>query len=447
MATTLLEACQIVNQSLRNIGYDYQIDTTSNETMTDGLNQVGAFPSTQLNQIMEQMNLVIQFRNFGTMFNAEKNPFREFLTNLSETGFGIEDLYQEIIGGVTPFWDEMYTDAQRAENLVGYEPNNIHKKFHTTPFSKQFKTTVDARNYNKVFTPYGVTRYIDVRIANLSWSAEVYLQNTAIELIKTMVNDNAITIFNGNNVNTDEGIKKVVEDIRSITSDMLKPSDRYNVDGVLSITNSKDDLFIVTTSEYIERLRVHGYANAFNLSEFEVKGRIIYAPNGSDFGEVGGEKVQFVILDRRAIVLGIRYWLASSRFVENSHWVNHWLTVEGIQGYNTFINAVALTGVEITDFIGEHDEAYLVINVEAAYSSAVPSVTNAKLLNKTATYDGNIVYTYAAKKGDTVSAFFETFFTLSINTSAGNYEYSGNGGAYTAQIVMTDNVIVATLTN
>lgn len=359
MATNLTEGAQIINESLRALGYDFRIDTTSASTITEGLEKIGAFPPSQLNTIMEQMNLIIQQRNYGTMFDATKNKFRAFLIDMERTGFGVEDIYHEIIAGVLPYWDKNYTPEEIVKNLVSYDAGKIAKKFHTEKYEKQYSTIVDTRNYDKVFTPYGVTRFIDTRLANLAWSAEIELMQEIVGIVKQMIADQKIVFRNNNNVNTLQGIRNTVESIKATIGGFLTPCDLYNHgveedDGtyrkLVSVSNSMDDIFIITTPENMERLKVQGYANAFNLSQFELEGRIIYAPAGTDFGvdDIGGT-VLYIVLDRRAIVMGIMRWLGSSFFIPNTHYTKHWLTVEGVKGYNTFFNAVAFGGDPIDD--------------------------------------------------------------------------------------------------
>ena len=363
MATTLTEGAKIINESLATLGYEYRIDTTSNETITAGLQVIGAYAPSQRNTIMEQMNLVIQQRNFGVIFDATKNKFRAFLVDMTPEGFGIEDIFHELLDGKATLWDGNATSEEIYKDLVGYKDSEIQKFFHTESASRKFDCTIDRRNYDKVFTAVGVTRYIDTKIANLSWSAEKWLMNQVVAIVKEMIAGGKMKFLAGHNINTKDGLNSVVEDIKSLTSGFLTPTDIYNlgkpiynaVTGlttytpVINMTDSESDIFIVTTPEYMARLKVQGYSNAFNLSQYELEGRIIYAPAGTDFGKYNNESVYAVVLDRRSILVGLKYWLASSFFVPNTYWVNHFLNVEILKGYNTIFNCVAITG-EAVDF-------------------------------------------------------------------------------------------------
>ena len=97
-------------------------------------------------------------------------------------------------------------------------------------------------------------------------------------------------------------------------------------------------------------LTIDGYSNSFNLSQYELEGRILYLPSGTELGSVNGQKVLAVAFDRRAIILGIKRWKGTSFFIPNVDRVNHWLNVEGISGYNTVFNAVAFTGDAIDNY-------------------------------------------------------------------------------------------------
>lgn len=362
MATTLLQGAQIINESLRALGYDYQIDTTSNDTITAGLEAIGAYPPAQLNALMNQMNLVVQQRNFGVMFDASKNEFRNFLVDMMTTGFGIEDVFHEILAGTATLWDGNATAQQIANDLVEYKSGQIDKFFHVDGDSAKFDTTIDTRNYEKVFTPYGVTRYIDTRLANLSWSAEYWLMQKAIEVAKAMIADNNIVLSAGHNINNKTGIDDTVETFISLVDGFKTPSILYNKGAykngsytpVINMTNDESEVFIITTPELMARLKVHGYSNAFNLSQYELKGRILFAPAGTALGRASnGEQVLAMVIDRRAILLGLKRWLGTTFYVANTGWTNHFLNVEILKGYNTIFNAVAITGEDVDDFFGE----------------------------------------------------------------------------------------------
>ena len=383
--STVIQCAEIINRSLKTLGYEYQIDTTSNETIDAGLKAIGAFPPSQRNTIMEQMNLIIQARNYGVMFDASKNPFRRFLVSLDE-GFGIEDIFHELIDGIDPLWDDTTPEGTQKiiNDLYSYDTNRIHKFFHTDSVGKEFKTTIDRRNYDKVFLPSRVTRYVDTKLANLSWSAEVWLMQFIIGIIKTMVANGHVVFKEGYNPNTKDGVASLVEDINATTDGFLTPSKLYNLgvpnasggfDAITNITNSKDDIFIVTTPELMRRLKTRGYSNAFNLSEFELAGQIMYLPAGTDLGQRNGKEVLAIALDRRAVVCGLFRWVGTSKFIENTLCMQHFLLTELLYGYNTVFNCVAFVGDALGDYSGGEGGTLVVFNEDANSSGTALLVT------------------------------------------------------------------------
>ena len=359
MAVSINEAIGYLNDTLEELNFEgYTVPTVqagggNDAEVKEALQKIAAASPYVRNQIMKQMNLIVQARNYGVMFDSSKNPMREFLVGLEE-GFGIEDIFHELIDGIDPLWDGNGTTDDIVNDLYSYDTNKIDKCFHVRSEAKEFKTSIDRRNYEKVFLPNKITRYVDTKLANLSWSAEVWLQNVIAQETKKMVDDRDLVFLDGYNVSTEEGVTNVVEAARTVISGFQRPSKLYNkgalqTDGsytpVTNITN-KDDIFIVTTPQYFERLKVRGYANAFNLSQYEIEGRILYLPNGTDLGSGRflGEKVMMIILDRRAILAGIKTWAGTSNFIENTLVMNHYLLVEMLVGHNTFFNAVAISG-------------------------------------------------------------------------------------------------------
>ena len=357
LSTSVKSIVDAINKAVVDTGYaeKYTISYDSSSTDADVIPEIAKFanvPEDQWNNVMGQLNLIVQQRQFRNMFDAERNDFRRFLVDMTEEGFGIEDVFQEVLDGHDPFWDDNDPQTRDGnsygswEDLTTQEKEKIKRKFHITPFEQQFKTSTDRRNYSKVFMLSSQQRYMDNKLANLSVSAELYLMKSVIiGQIKELVESGEIIFNTSHTVADNQGIKNFLESVRSTMGGMLQPTTAYNYDGVETITRSADDLYIVTTPELFERVKVQSYSGAFNLSEMEINGKVIYAPNGTDFGKdpTTGKSVNFLILDSNSIVVGLKRWIGSNFFVPNKHITNHWLTIEGVKGYNTFFNAVAYT--------------------------------------------------------------------------------------------------------
>lgn len=391
MAITDLSTAQglagIMNEALVNYfgKGSYQIDTTSLDTIEQGFNDVGAYPPELKNGILNQVNVILIYRNYGTMFTESKNPTRRFWRNAIEYGDGIADVYQEIlepIEGIQGIWASDYANAVNTRELAlnnaayhfNFHKGDVQKKFHTDSVRRDFAISVSELEIAKAFTPEGFAGYISVKIANLQWSAEVFLLSSAIANMKRMVTDGNIVFSTGHNLNNLNGVTETVEDIRRTTKSMTTISKSYNKAGIITMSDN-EDLYLVTTPQFIERISVRGAANAFNINQYELQNRMIILPEDADLGTHNGETVHAMLVDRRAIVMAMRYWKMAPFVPTGTDWQNYFLKIEFINGYNEFFNAVAFTGEGIDDFFGDEGSAQVIVTgLESEIFDLIPTI-------------------------------------------------------------------------
>ena len=355
---TAVQCAGWLNEALEKTGYPYRIDTTSEQTASDGIKTIGAFPPSQLNAIMDQYNAILIFRNYGIMFSESDDPTRAFWRDFVNYGGGIEDIYHKIIDEEPVVWAEDFSGLtteqaqQLGQKLAGdaysFKKEDVIKKFHTDMDGFRLKLSRSDLAISEVFTPEGIVNYTDVQMANLQWSANVHLQQHTIACIKKMIEDNKIIYKTGYNPNTPSGVTSIVEGVKTCTDAFKAPSDKFNYSQVLN-KSDEEDIYLVVTPEFLNRIETRGYANAFNLNEYRMKNRLIVLPYGTDFGTYSTEKVLAVLIDKRAIVMALRYWKMMPNIVPNSDFINYFLNVKFISGYNEFFNAVAFTGGEVSE--------------------------------------------------------------------------------------------------
>ena len=346
--TSLTEALEILNLAKNNEGFQADPEITA-----ENLETIGVLPPNVLNKYINGINLIIEQRYFTSMFDSSKNPWRKFFIDLGKVGFGIKDMFVEMVEGQTPMWDASYTDQQVVEDLVKYAVDKVKVKYHEQNMEKQFKATIDEREYSKMFTAAGLPRFIDAKIINLASSAELWLQNEVIGLIKSMVDNGEVVIKSGYDLTTVAGIKQMVEDIRSISAGATLPSKAYNKEGVMTRADS-GDLFLITTHEIMERINVQDLSAAFNVNFANIPANVVHAPNGTNLGTdaTTNKKALFILIDRKTLVLGIRTWRMTNFPIPNTLKHNNWLSIEGLKSYNTFFTAVAFCG-DYDTFKGE----------------------------------------------------------------------------------------------
>lgn len=366
ITASLKTAAGYLNDSLEKLGFgDYRIDlddTRAENPATDAtvdadIKKIGALTPSILNPIMEQFNIILVFRNYAMMFDSSKNMTRKFWRDAITNGGGEEDIFHEIIEPLGGYWAEDFdgTDDDTvalnvAKDLVKFHKADVVKKFHTKHSHFTIPCSISDLNISKVFTAQGLTRYVDVKMANIQYSAEVKLMEETIANIVSMANDGNMIFVGDESINNKPGVDTLVEDINAYSDGMQLPSTAFNKQGVKNMSDASD-LFLVTTPANWNRIKNRGYSNAFNLSEYKTKNQLIMLPAGTDLGDSpAGEKVLAMLIDRRAIVMAMRYWKMLDFRVSNTDYINFFLKVEYIMGYNEFFNAVAFCGDAIDDF-------------------------------------------------------------------------------------------------
>ena len=169
----------------------------------------------------------------------------------------------------------------------------------------------------------------------------------------------------GFTLNTAQGIKDFIEQVKRTMKGAMTPTRSFNHDGILTKANEEKDLFLITTPEKLERIKAQVLAGTYNMGVLDLdKFEILEAPDGYNLGTVtvddgGGEshteEVLSVVIDRKALPVGIRTWVMRAFDVPNTLWINNWLSIEGVIGMNGFMTGVVFTG-DFGDFSDSGDE-------------------------------------------------------------------------------------------
>ena len=402
-------------------------------------------PDAQLQTIINNLYLVSEQRGFQNLWSSEDNPFREFLFDMKNNGWTIQDYMIDILEGMTPYWDESYTDAQVAEGLVKDYEQKFESSFHMTPFSKQFATTINEKDYSKYFYPYSLQSFVDMKINNLPSSAEIYLEKQVlIDEVKQMVTDNDIIIKEGYDPNSDIGIKHMIEDMKTVYKSFKQPTNMYNKRGVISITPSEDMIFTLMKPSTMERLKVYVNSAAYNLNEVMLSGRVIFIPEDMTLGtDASGNEILAMILDRRALVVGLRTWKMRDFEIPNKLRRNYFLSIEGIRGHNDFINAVAFKGAKVANFQSEGSDSnaytFSFNNFAISYYSSI-------------SIDGE-VYTFTEEfdASPVVNVSFNRYvgYNVTTNPNAEGFcvQYIRDGSIYRDFIYLDDTLFTKVTTN
>lgn len=428
------EYIRMLNQANKNLGIVMK-DGQPLEITAETIEVIQSLSDEQQRALFNQMYLIAEQRGHENIFTADKNSFRTFLIDsIGDFGWTIEDYMLEVLEGVSPQWvnDNSYTDIQQAENLVKDYEQKVRMKFHSTPFRRQFPTTIRDIEYRKYFYSSRFGPFVDRKIGMLNTSAEIWLQNSVlIDEVKLMCQNKDVVVKKGYSINNANGILKVLEDVKSDHIGFTQANQSYNADGVISITPSTDLIYLIMKASYYERMKVRTFSGAFNLEQMNLNGQIIFVPEDYDLGTVDGEQVLMVQLDRRSIVIALKLWKMGVFYVANQYKTNHWLGVEGIRSHNTFINAVAYTGEPYGNFT---DKNTVTENINTA---SLSSDASGEIINSISVDGENV------PSGDILLKFPYTFNkTIGFDINRGGILVIGYNSPDT-DIYRTDNGVVA----
>lgn len=362
MAITVQQAAGYLNETLGKLGYDYRIDTTNDTTLEAGFKEVGAFSPLMLDNIVSMQMKILRERVYTSMFTESKNPMRRFFRDAVDYGGGIQETYLKLIKAEDGYWAHSnMTDIEAdeiAKDLVKFKDDDVINKIHPVNFKFRIKMSISDLEISKLFTPRGYADFIGQKYANFQQSAEAKLQEIGINMIKKMVSDGKCKFETGLDLSTPDGVTSTVERINTVSDGMQTLNALYNYDAV-DTTTEFDNLYLVVTPKFINRLRSRGYANAFNLEEYRAKNRLIMLPAGTVIGtDSTGKEIGCMLIDYRSVLIAIRYWEVKPFIVSNTDYRNMFMNVQGIVDYNEFFNAVAFVTGDV-DFFTEDGLVYV----------------------------------------------------------------------------------------
>lgn len=367
--TTAAQAAQLVNQTLVNTGYgDYQIDTTSGDTLEAGFKAIGALPPAMRSNILDGFLDVLEKYTYTSMFDESKNPTRAFWRNAVNYGGAIQELYLHLIEAEDGYWaDQNMTDdtAQKiATDLVKFKADEISQKVHPIDVSFRVKMSLSQSDISKMFTPTGMEQFLNGKYANFRQSVEAKFMYAVIDRIKSMVTDEKIKVITGLDLNTENGVTGFVEALNTVNDGMQTLSAMYNYDEVTAMSPAEDYIYLVCTPEVYNRISTRGYANAFNISYYKNNNRIIMLPAGTVLGNSStGRQIGALLVDYRSVICALRYFETRPFLVSNTNYSNMFTQAQLITGYNEFFNAIAFETGEIGNFTKAAVSGYSYINL------------------------------------------------------------------------------------
>lgn len=334
---TNTEMYEILNETYESMGY---ADPGDNYITDETISKVGVSSPEFRSKFIDQLMLVINQRFWRGIFTPGDNFARAFSVDLGSNGWGMLETFQQFLDVATPMWDSSKSSTDIANDLVTPVSQKLSRKYYDSPLSGQFKNTINRRETAKIFTAEGMTEFIDNATAILSASAEYFLMTEIMKEIKNAKDSNDFVIYDNEfHLEDKDSIDDFLATVRGVARDMELPAKIYNAESVLN-SSVGSRTYILTNHVVDEYVNVKGRSSAFNLNLTDYDVDTLYAPYENELFD----EVLAIVLDRRAVIMGIRTYMMTNFYIKNTLYENFWLSVEGIKGHNRFFSAVVFVG-------------------------------------------------------------------------------------------------------
>ena len=409
----MANALDILNTARVEAGYEDRIPEINQEN----LHNLSLLEPTELNDFLNVLAKIVRQYVYDTTYDTSENPFAEFFSEKLPVGSTVEDLYVDLITGATPAWndDGSYALSKKAPNVKAI--------YHSENYEMQYKVSTSYAQMKSAFLTMGGFDSLVNRIkGTLNSSAQYDLYLQCLELISTAYNKGVFQRKYGYSLDTEDGIKTYLKDLKTTFKDMQFMTNKYNYFHMLTKA-SRDNIVIVTKSKYLEKINVDYLAGVFNLSQAELNARIIEVPDDYGFGSYDNDTNPIIALmfDKRMLRIFPTLYEGSAIYNPASLVDNTFLTLAYIFSYGLFFNAVAFVGDADTTTQGITGEAPETVTAFTAGGQDIKGkkATNAAFnQGKTVafTWSGTDTYkatvTYTGATGGTETEVYDAPFSL-----------------------------------
>lgn len=409
----MANALDILNTARVEAGYEDRIPEINQEN----LHNLSLLEPTELNDFLNVLAKIVRQYVYDTTYDTSENPFAEFFSEKLPVGSTVEDLYVDLITGATPAWndDGSYALSKKAPNVKAI--------YHSENYEMQYKVSTSYAQMKSAFLTMGGFDSLVNRIkGTLNSSAQYDLYLQCLELISTAYNKGVFQRKYGYSLDTEDGIKTYLKDLKTTFKDMQFMTNKYNYFHMLTKA-SRNNIVIVTKSKYLEKINVDYLAGVFNLSQAELNARIIEVPDDYGFGSYDNDTNPIIALmfDKRMLRIFPTLYEGSAIYNPASLVDNTFLTLAYIFSYGLFFNAVAFVGGADTTTQGITGEAPETVTAFTAGGQDIKGkkATNAAFnqgktvaftWSGTDTYEATVTYTGAT--GGTETEVYDAPFSL-----------------------------------
>lgn len=315
---------------------DFSTNFTSGDIPQDYVPNTISGMGDAIGKIVEQV-----IRQF-----VAKNPLALFEKKPVNNGDTIEQMFIELVSS------EAY-DPQGLNALTRKDPSLVVRYFKDWTPAK-FHTSVDTSKIRKVLTGEKSASEVASKIVSVLGQSDTHEKYLAVKQLLANsrqtadggTGDVADSLVKAKEIDYDETNDTINYDdllvtIRNVVDDMQFVNSKYNVAQIEKATD-KENLVIVMPFTIKNSISVEKLAGVFNLSEAEIKDRMVLVDT-EDTTETTGEVTKtfnyVYIVDRQAILDYTRLYEMLNQLNADGRFWNYFLHVERLFGISPLFDA------------------------------------------------------------------------------------------------------------
>lgn len=287
---------------------------------------------------------------------SAKNPLNLFEKKPVNNGTTIEQMFIEMVEG------EAY-DRSGANALTRKNPSLVVRYFDDwTP--EKFHTSVDTSEIRKILQGEKSASDVASKIVSVLAQSDIYTKYTVLKSLLKLgrqvadggQNEGGVATGVGasliraktiayDKLNSTINYDELLVSLRDVVDDMQFVNDTYNVAQIKKSTD-KENLVIVMPFYLKNRISVEKLAGVFNLSEAEIKDKMVVIDT-ADESEVVAEDGTYTynyiyVLDKQAILDYTRLYEMLSQLNADGRFWNYFLHTERMYGISPLFDACYL---------------------------------------------------------------------------------------------------------
>lgn len=276
----------ILNAIRNNASSNYRDYIPEADANVESVRAIGAilmdYPALQNEFLNALINRIGRVLVTSKMYD---NPWNMFKRGMLEFGETVEEVFVEL---AKPF----EYDPETAESEVfKREIPDVRAAFHILNYQKFYKVTVQKDQLRQAFLTWdGVTDLIS-KIINSMYAGANYDEFLVMKYLM------AVNILNGRlkavEIDDATDMKGAVGTIKSVSNGMEFMNTNYNMAGVHTYSDKKDQ-YIILTSTFDALMDVEVLAAAFNMDKADFMGRRVLVDS---FGSLDNDRLALLFAD------------------------------------------------------------------------------------------------------------------------------------------------------